>query len=186
MSTPPIRNDDQALPTMRKPGKPRSLVAWMILGVAGRSSIPELKHCRSDFELTEAAARAKVSRPTLRDILPVIVFVSIFVSAVVGFRTIRPAWLPEWMLLVFVMGTALTFALFMSSWTQERSRLNVRRYLISRGIALCHACGYDLSASPGGVTPSSPCPECGKAMGDVATLLAKRSEVPTNDPRFMS
>jgi predicted RNA-binding Zn-ribbon protein involved in translation (DUF1610 family) len=146
-----------------------------MLGV-GRRSIPELAHCRTDFEVTEAAARAKTTRPSLQEVIPVVIFIATILTIVLLYANARPYWLPQWALLLAVLFLAACFALYMSSVSLETGRRRVRAYLLSRGIPLCQSCGYDLSASPAGVTPTSPCPECGQAMGEVASLLQRSHE----------
>jgi predicted RNA-binding Zn-ribbon protein involved in translation (DUF1610 family) len=138
-------------------------MARFILGPAA-GTIPELKHCRTDFELTEAAARVKMTVPTLRDIAPVLVFIPGILLLVVLFRLWRPYWMPDWALVPCIMVVAFSFALVMTRWTAAAGRRRVRAYLLSRGVPLCQSCGYDLRGleSP---TANTPCPECGVAMG---------------------
>lgn len=155
---------------LRRP-RPRFWLAPLIIGVTTRS-IPELRHCRSDFEVTEAASRAKLTRPTLREIAPVIIYVSFVLLVVFGFTASRPYWLPEWMILVIIMAVTLAFIMLMSSWTSESYRRRVRAYLLTRGIPLCQSCGYDLRGAAESPTTETPCPECGKPYGEVASVLA--------------
>lgn len=160
----------------RPPRKPRFWLARFMLGVS-RRSIPELAHCRSDFEVTEAAARAKGMRPTWQEVGPVLIFVAAILSIVLLYANARPYWLPQWTMLLVILFLATSFAVFMSSWTVEASRRRVRAFLLTRGVPLCQHCGYDLAASPEGVTAETPCPECGGAMGEVAAVLERSREM---------
>ena len=139
-----------------------------------RRGLPELEHCRSDFEFLEAAGRAKMRQLSINEFFPVIVFVPVIGAVVVFGANFRPVWMPEWVIIPVLMGLGLCVAAAVSAAGRRGARLRVRDYLISRGVALCRNCGYDLR----GLDPARAddralkCPECGaNAEPRVAQLL---------------
>ncbi|MDX2115953.1 MAG: hypothetical protein SFZ24_10110 [Planctomycetota bacterium] len=145
-----------------------------------RRQCPELELARSDFERTEAAARAKNGRlPKARELVPVGLLVVLILAIILFFERARPFWLPGWMALPVVMLVTAVFIYLITGLTRETYRRGVREYLLGRGIALCLSCGYDLRGLTPGGRAASRCPECGAEFPDkVRELLAAQPDEP--------
>lgn len=135
---------------------------WLMLGPFARKLIPELELCRSDFELSEAAAKAKHgSTMSFRESWPVIIFVPAIIFTMFTLVNNRPYWFPMWAVPLIALSCGLMFASFMANRTSEMARRRVRRYLLSRGIPICQGCGYDLRGLAMDAGAVASCPECG-------------------------
>ena len=133
-----------------------------MLGPFARKLIPELELCRSDFELSEAAAKAKHgSTMSFRESWPAMIFVPAIIFTMITLVNNRPYWFPMWAVPLIALSCGLMFASFMANRTSEMARRRVRRFLLQRGLPLCQACGYDLRGLASGASAVPACPECG-------------------------
>jgi hypothetical protein len=124
---------------------------------------PELAHCRSHFEFTEATARQK--RGPLGPLIgPLFVYLAAIALLVFAPQYFVPASLGRYGPLIAIMALSLLFSLWASVQGRDRARRGIRAYLLARGIPLCQNCGYDLSATPASEQPR--CPECGEPFPD--------------------
>jgi hypothetical protein len=160
-------------PSAGAKGRPKGAVARVMAGPFMHRLYPELRLCRSDFELIEAAARAKQKRSIDRRIIAaVLLFVASVFVFIVAFASLRPYWLPGWSLPLLILLVSLVFAVGIASAGREAARKPIRAFLISRGVPLCLGCGYDLRGlDPGDPGRRAPCPECGKPIGEEAAAL---------------
>ncbi len=125
---------------------------------------PELAHCRSHFEFTEATARQKQRAP-LRNLLgPLLAYLAAIALLIFAPQYFVPAGLGRFGPLIAIMALSLLFSLWASMQGRDRARRGIRAYLLARGIPLCQNCGYDLSATPASDQPR--CPECGEPCPD--------------------
>lgn len=164
-------NTDADPGTQRRPAKGGWGWAAFLLGPFPSSWYPELRLCRSPFERTEAAARAKQRGP--RDLRAVLMIVLICAGAllpILAIRAPRPPWLPEWALILGALSASVALALLGAFLAREAGRRVIREYLLSRGLPVCLHCGYDLRGLPPG-DRAPPCPECGRPVCENAARL---------------
>ena len=125
---------------------------------------PELAHCRSHFEFTEATARQKQRAPIGPILGPLILYLGVVALLIVAPQYLVPTMLGRYGPLIAIMVITLLFSLWASIQGRDRARRGIRAYLLARGIPLCQNCGYDLSATPASEQPR--CPECGEPVPD--------------------
>lgn len=158
--------------------QPRGLVARVFVGPWTEAYIPELGLARTEFERIEAAARQKSARAgTGREIVATVIFVATQAAIAISFPIFRPPWMPGWIMILLVLPVTLCFIVLMASMSRESARRAVRRYLLSRGVALCQSCGYDLRGlvlQPPASDSTPRCPECGTAVDPKVRALLEQ------------
>jgi len=139
---------------------------------------PELRLARTQFERTEASARAKLKRkPTLAASAPVLIIalgVGVFVAT---FRLWRPYWLPEWFAVVGVLASAALAAVVGTVTVREPARRAIREFLLGRGIPVCLHCGYDLRGLDADADAPR-CPECAHGISPEALKILRNASDP--------
>lgn len=159
---------DDAAPKMRRSMGPAGWLIRLSKLNGAVSLIPELRHCRTEFELIEASARSKGS-PGMREAVPVLLCVAIVATMVMAWPSMRPPTMPGWLVIVPVMVLMGALVLVVALMTRDQARRRVRAYLLSRGVALCSACGYDVRGLKGAHAAGTAgggvrCPECGTEL----------------------